>query len=168
MDSNTYIYIGKIIGTFGIKGELKVYSESDFIESRFKRGATIVLDNNKTKMECKVSSFRIHNKTILITINDLKDINMVEKYVGYEIYATSNEDLELEEDEYYLDDLVDLDVFDENNNYIGKVFDFIEVPQGYIMEIKNSNDKKLIPFVDEYILEITEDKIIVKVLEICQ
>ena len=36
-------YIGKVIGTFGIKGELKIYSESDFIEERFKKGNTIYL-----------------------------------------------------------------------------------------------------------------------------
>ena len=36
-------YIGKIVGTFGIKGELKVYSESDFIEERFKKGNEIII-----------------------------------------------------------------------------------------------------------------------------
>ena len=77
--NNDLILIGKIIGVFGIKGELKVYSESDFIETRFKKGAHIVLKNKKVSKEATVSSMRIHKKTILITIDNLFDINKVEK-----------------------------------------------------------------------------------------
>lgn len=166
--NNELVLVGKIIGVFGIKGELKVYSESDFIETRFKKGAKLILKNKKTSKEVIVSSMRIHKKTILITIDNLFDINKVEEYVGYEIYANKEDDLELGEDEYYLDDLVGLDVYDEFDEYVGVLNDFIEVPQGYIMEIKNKGKKVLIPFVDEHIVDIEEDKIIVKVLEICQ
>lgn len=166
--NNELVLVGKIIGVFGIKGELKVYSESDFIETRFKKGARLILKNKKTSKEVIVSSMRIHKKTILITIDNLFDINKVEEYVGYEIYANKEDDLELDEDEYYLDDLVGLDVYDEFDEYVGVLNDFIEVPQGYIMEIKNKGKKVLIPFVDEHIVDIEEDKIIVKVLEICQ
>ncbi len=166
--NNDLILIGKIIGVFGIKGELKVYSESDFIEQRFKKGSTIILKNKKETITVTVSSMRIHKKTILITIDNMLDINMVEKYINYDIFANANDNIELDEDEYYLDDLVGLDVFDENNNFVGLLEDFIEVPQGYIMEIINKGKKTLIPFVDEHIIEIEDTKIIVKVMEICQ
>ena len=166
--NNELVLVGKIIGVFGIKGELKVYSESDFIETRFKKGAKLILKNKKTSKEVTVSSMRIHKKTILITIDNLFDINKVEEYVGYEIYENKEDDIELDEDEYYLDDLVGLDVYDEFDEFVGVLNDFIEVPQGYIMEIKNKGKKVLIPFVDEHIIDIEEDKIIVKVLEICQ
>ena len=69
--------------------------------------------------------------------------------------------------EYYLDDLIGLKVFDENDNNLGEVLDFIEVPQGYILEIRTKGDKILIPFVDEYIINILEDKIVVKVIDLC-
>lgn len=161
------IKIGKVIGTFGIKGELKVYSESDFIEYRFRKGAKIFLVSPKNTFECSVSNFRFHNKNLLIKINDISDINLVEKYIGYEIYVDASDEPELENDEYYLDDLVGIEAFDEKNNYIGILEDFIEVPQGYIMEIKKDKNKILIPFVDEYILDITDDKIIIKVPEVC-
>lgn len=166
--NNELVLVGKIIGVFGIKGELKVYSESDFIETRFKKGATIILKNKKTSKEVTVSSMRIHKKAILITIDNLFDINKVEEFVGYEIYAKKDDEIDLEEDEYYLDDLVGLDVYDDAEQFVGVVNDFIEVPQGYIMEIKNKGKKVLIPFVDEHVIDIEEEKIIVKVLEICQ
>ena len=103
-----------------------------------------------------------------IKISIIMPVYKVEEYVGYEIYANKEDDIELDEDEYYLDDLVGLDVYDEFDEFVGVLNDFIEVPQGYIMEIKNKGKKVLIPFVDEHIIDIEEDKIIVKVLEICQ
>ena len=68
-------YIGKIIGTFGIKGELKVFSESDFIDQRFKKGNELILKSNKSELTVKISSFRIHKNNVLITINNLLNIN---------------------------------------------------------------------------------------------
>lgn len=153
MKNNNLILIGKVIGFFGIKGEMKVYSESDFISDRFKVGAKIIFKMNNMNIEAEVTSFRIHKKMILITIDHINDINMVLKYNGQNIYAKGTDEITLKEDEYYLDDLIGLKVLDENNNSIGVVNDFLEVPQGSLLEIKNQKTF-LVPFVKEYILEI--------------
>lgn len=156
------IYIGKIINTFGIKGELKIYSESDFIEHRYRKGAKIYIDNK----EHIVSSFRIHQNLVLITIDEIKDINQVLQYVGKDIYASSNDNPELEEDEYYLDDLIGLKVYNQHNEYLGIVNDFLDLPQGEVMEILTDKNKKiLIPFVDDFIIEITDEAIIIEEIE---
>lgn len=165
MKSDKLIYIGKIIGVFGIKGELKVFSESDFIDHRFQVGAKILLKNKKIAKEVMISSMRIHKKMILIRIENNNDVNLVEEYIGCDIYAYYDDVPTLDNNEYYLDDLIGLEVLDENKTHLGNVLDFIAVPQGYILEIKTQNDKILIPFVNEYILDISDDQIIVKVLE---
>ena len=157
------IYIGKIVGTFGIKGELKVYSESDFIDERFKKGNEIILKSNKTEITVKVSSCRIHKNNVLITINELYNINDVEKYISYDIYTL--QELELDEDEYYIDDLVGLEVYNDKNVLIGKVIDVISIPSNDILEVEKNGKKVLIPFINDYIVEIT-DKIIIKEMEI--
>ena len=168
MNKDDYILIGKITGVFGIKGELKVYTESDFVEYRFRKGAKILLNSKKQEKIVTVSSMRVHKNNVLITIDNLRDINLVEQYVGFDVYAPSDDEVPLEDDEYLVDDLVGFKVVDEDDNYLGEVTDFIEVPQGYIMEVKDKGKKQLIPFVDEFIIDITDDTIVVKVLEICQ
>lgn len=168
MKKEKMIFVGKITGTFGIKGELKVYSESDFLSYRFRKNATIVLVSKKEQLEVRVASMREHKKNVLISIQGLNDINLVEPYIGYDIYVDASDVPPLEEDEYQLDDLIDLDTYDENGQYLGKVVDFIEVPQGYIMDVRNETQKTLIPFVDAFILDIQEDKIIVKEIQLCQ
>ena len=155
-------YIGKVTGTFGIRGELKVFSESDFIEERFKKGNEIILKSNKSEIKVRISSFKIHKNNVLITINDLLNINDVEKYINYDIYT--EQELILDEDDYYVDDLIDLEVYNENNIYIGKVIDVISIPSNEILEIENNGKKILVPFINDYIIEVS-DKIIIKEVE---
>lgn len=162
------IYIGEITGVFGIKGELKVYTESDFIAHRYRKGAKIILVNKKEMIEVVICSMRIHKSNVLITINNWYDINQVEKYIGYQVYAPKDDVPPLEEEEYPIDDLIGLQVVDEKESPIGEVADFIAVPQGYIMEVSTKQGKMLLPFVEAYILEIREQQIVVKVIEVCQ
>ena len=93
------VLIGQITGTFGIKGELKVYSKSDFVEYRFRKNAKIYLSDN---LEYTVSSSRTHKGNVLITINDINDINLVLDKVGMKIYAPSDDEPPLNDEEYYV------------------------------------------------------------------
>ena len=100
------------------------------------------------------------------TIDEIKDINQVLQYVGKDIYAPSNDNPKLEEDEYYLDDLIGLKVYNQYNEYLGIVNDFLDLPQGEVMEILTDKNKKiLIPFVDDFIIEITDEAIIIEEIE---
>lgn len=157
------VLIGQITGTFGIKGELKVYSESDFVEYRFRKNAKIYLSDN---LEYTVSSSRTHKGNVLITINDINDINLVLDKVGMKIYAPSDDEPPLNDEEYYVDDLVGLKVINQHDENIGTVKDVIEIPSGYLLEIIDDKDNRfLLPFVDEYITEITDDSIIINEIE---
>ena len=55
-----YITLGKIVKTIGLKGEVKVYSSSDFSYDRYEKGNNVTLFNEKTKerVTCIVKSFR--------------------------------------------------------------------------------------------------------------
>ena len=167
MTKNDYIEIGKVVNTFGIKGELKVVSESDFVDYRYAVGKTIYIKLRNTIKEVRVSSYRVHKGNILITIDKIYDINEVEKYIGADVLADKSDVPPLEDGEFYIDDVVGLDAYDETGEIIGKVVDVILIPANDLIEIELLNGKKeLIPYVDEYILEITEDKIVVKLLEV--
>lgn len=167
MTKNDYIEIGKVVNTFGIKGELKIVSESDFVDYRYAVGKTIYLKLRNTIKEVRVSSYRVHKGNILITIDKIYDINEVEKYIGADVLADKLDVPPLEDGEFYIDDVVGLDAYNETGEKIGKVVDVILIPANDLIEIELLNGKKeLIPYVDEYILEITEDKIVVRLLEV--
>ena len=106
----------------------------------------------------------MNKNNILITINNLFNINDVEKYIGFEVY--SDQDITLEEDEFLVDDLIGLTVYNEQKELIGEVLDVISIPSNDILEIKTKEKKILIPFINDYIVEITDEYIIIKELEI--
>ena len=76
-----YLETGKIVGVFGLKGELKVISDST--TNRFFKGSELYLGRNiKNLTKVTISSARIHKGMYMVTINELYDINLVEKYVN--------------------------------------------------------------------------------------
>ena len=143
--------VGKIVGTHGIKGELKVKSDTSF--DRFKKGNKLYIEKQE---EITINSHRQHKGMELITINNLTNINDVLCYVGKDLYVPHNRE-ELEEGEFYYEDLIGLDCYDSKDNLIGTVIDLQEVPQGLILEIKSKTKTILVPFVDEFIVDIDLD-----------
>ena len=76
------------------------------------------------------------------------------------IYALKSDVPPINENEYYVESLIDLDVYNTDNLYLGKVTDVIEIPSGYIIEIIDEKNKRfLMPFVDEYVKAIDDEKI---------
>lgn len=143
---NEMIYIGKTVSTFGIKGELKVISDFEKCDKAYKIGNKVLINN----IEHVISGVRYHKNYILLEIDNLKNINDILKYVGFNIYI-KRLDLHLEENEFLYKDLIDSDVIDDDGSNLGKI---IEVKQGTNLLIKVKNSKKFyIPYVDEYIIK---------------
>lgn len=153
--------VGKIIGTHGIKGELKIKSDTSF--DRFKVGNTLYIEK---QIPITINSVRVHKGMVLITINNLQNINDVLEYVNKEIYVPHNRS-ELKDGEFYYEDLIGLQCFNQNNVNIGEVNDLIEVPQGLILEIKKDNKTFMVPYVKAFVkkINIHEQKIYIEEIE---
>lgn len=151
-----YIIVGKIVGTHGIKGEVKVLSDSDFTEERFRVGNTCYLKMEEGMVSIRIDSHRKHKGLDLITFNGIANINDALPYINKEIYA----DAELApgllaSDEYHYQDLIGLEATLENGERIGRVADLIEVPQGWILVLEKDDGKEaLVPFVSEFVQKI--------------
>jgi len=156
------VLFGKIVGTHGIKGEVKISSNSDFKEERFKIGNTLYVKKNNDFIPITIQSHRVHKGLDLITFNNYKNINDVLEFVDLDVYVDYDSVEELPDDEYYYQELLDCKVYDINNNYIGIVVDLLDLPQGTILKIKQDNKKSLVPFNDEFVKEVNcEEKIII-------
>ncbi len=143
---NDYVFVGKIINTFGIIGELKVLSDFEFKERVFKKDFNIYIGEDKIKEV--VNTYRHHQEYELITLMGYNNINEVLKYKGNDIYIKRS-DLKLEDDEYLLSDLIDLDVYDEDK-YIGKVIDYTETKEYYLLKVHLDKDY-YIPCISHFI-----------------
>lgn len=141
---NEMIFIGKSVSTFGIKGELKVRSDFNYLDKAYKIGNVILINN----IEHKISGVRYHKNHVLLKIDNLENINDVLDYVGYNIYIKRS-DLNLSSNEYLDSDLINSDVINDGIN-LGKVIDVI---RGVNTLIRVSGKVIFyIPYVDEYII----------------
>ena len=95
------VYVGKIVNTHGIKGELRVRSDFEKKELVFKVGNKIIID----KEEHTIRTYRYHKIFDMITIDEYDNINDVLCYVGKNVYV-SRDMLKLTNEDYFLSDLV--------------------------------------------------------------
>ncbi len=147
------LYVGKIVGTHGIKGEVKVKSVSSFVDQRFKKGKKVTLkkDNDTIILECL--RHRTHKGVELVVFKDHEDINLVEKYRDYEVYGEYDSSL-LNEGEYFYQDLIDCKVYNQNEEYVGVITSIMENPRYDILVVKKEDGKNiLIPYIEAFILE---------------
>lgn len=144
-----FTYIGKIVNTFGIKGEVKVLHSTDFVEERFKKGSFVYIGDDK--LSFKVKSYRFHKGFLLVTFEDYEDINLIEKYKNQYIYKSKDDIKPLKKGEYYFSDLKDLNVY-VDNELIGRVLIAEEgTTSNYLRILKADNNTVLVPFLPVFI-----------------
>jgi 16S rRNA processing protein RimM len=154
--------IGKITNTHGIKGEVKIYNLSDF--NRFFVGNEVYVVMKGKKTVFLIERVRPQGTVLIVKFKGFEDINQILPYKGEFLY--SDEKPELEDDDYHYDDLLDKDCYDESGNHLGKITSLIPVPQGHLLEIEKLNGKKaLIPFVSEFVIDVDDEKVIIRPIE---
>lgn len=153
-----YIYIGKITGTHGIKGEVKILSSFFEKDKVFINGHKLYV--TPLYNEEVISTYRVHKNFDLVTFKNYSDINEVNKYRGMNVYVKRS-DLSLGDGEYLLEDLINYEVYDKDI-LLGKV---LSVTMNNSVMIKVQGSKTFyIPFIDEYIdnVDTINKKIITK------
>jgi len=135
------VYVGKIVNTHGIKGELRILSDFELKNKIFNKGSKIFIDSN----EYIIDSYRFHKIFDMITLTGYNNINDVLFLKGKKVYCR-RDDLNLNENEYLISDLIGMDVY-YNNELIGIIK---EVSRDKNPLIKLSNNK-LIPYNDNFI-----------------
>ncbi len=144
-----FVEVGKIINTFGIKGELKVNSDFEYKDRIFINNFSVYIGYEKIKE--LINTHRVHKNYDLLTFKDYNNINEVLKYKGKSLYI-KRKDLNLKEDEYLLKDLIGCNVYD-NDILLGVVIDYEKSLASILLKIKG--DKIFyIPLIKEYIKKV--------------
>lgn len=155
------VYIGKIVNTHGIKGELRIISDFKYKESIFK--PNFILYIGKKREPLKIKSYRKHKNYDMVLFDNINDINDAIPYKNEVVYI-NRDDLKI--DGYVNEDLINLDVYSKDK-YIGKVKNIINNGAHEIIVIANNSITNLVPFVDEFIkkIDIKNKKVFINEIE---
>ena len=148
--------VGKIINTHGIKGGLKVFPLTDYMEY-FEKLDWVYISNDKKKFYIK--DIKYMPAVVILFLKGYENINSVEKFKGKYLFIDESQRISLPQNTYYIADIIGLEVYTVKNEYVGKVKDIIQTNSNDIYVIDGKNSKEImIPAVEEFIPKICVKK----------
>lgn len=156
--SGSLLEVGKIVGTHGLRGDLKVRLSSD--EADILLAANQVTLHLPTGERLTATPVRqsLHKGQVLLRLQDYESINQVEHMIGGQVLLPEEMLPDLEEDEYYWAQLKGLQVVDQQQGVIGKLHQMFSTAAHDTYVVTGEYGEVLIPAVGQFILEIDLEK----------
>ena len=161
-----YLEIGQIVNTFGIKGMVKVKPFTDNIE-RFSNLKKIYIKNKSGQTEYKIQEVKYHKNMVLIKFEGIENPEQADLLRNSYLIVDRETEEPLEPGRYYIVDMIGLDVFTDDNEYLGKLEDIYNTGSNDIYVVKNELGKQvLLPAIEDVIKNIDMDnkKVIVHLI----
>jgi 16S rRNA processing protein RimM len=146
------VRLGKVVGVHGLKGWLKLHSDTDPREGIFDYSPLIIGGQSIEKFDGK-----IQGKGLLLRIEGREDRTAVEALIGATIEVDRDQMPELTGDEYYWSDLVGLEVVSSDGHDFGRVTQLMDTGANDVLVVRGERET-LIPFVQGmYVLKVDLD-----------
>ena len=161
------LQVGIITQTHGIRGEVKVFPTTDDVK-RFKRLKETILDTGKEKMTLEIEGVKFFKQFVILKFKGFDNINDVERYKNKSRYVTRENAVRLRRNEYFIADLIDLSVFDEEEKQIGILADVMQTGANDVYVINMTDGRELLlPAIKECILSVDMDerKMVIHILD---
>ena len=124
MEKLTHFKIGQIVNTQGLKGEVRVYPFTDDIY-RFDDLEEFYLGKDlETKWE--VERVRYKGNMVIMKIKGVDSVEMAERLKTKNLYVSRENSVDLDEDEFFIADLIGLDVFTVAGEKVGTLKDVLQ------------------------------------------
>lgn len=163
-EAKNRIIIGKVGAPHGVRGELKITPLTDFPD-RFNDLKKVFAGNELLT----VDTVRYHNQTVLIKFAEYPVREDAAKLTGRHLSVDRADAVPLEEGQYYIGDIIGLEVFDEAGNKLGKVTEVLPTGSNdvYVVAQEGNSKELLIPALKKVVLQISvpEGKMVVRLQE---
>ena len=156
------LQVGVISSTPGVRGEVKVFPTTDDPQ-RFKSLKNVILDTGKEQIPLEIQGVKFFKQFVILKFKGIDNINDIERYKRRSLFVTREDAVELEEDEYYIADLIGMDVITDEGEE-GKLVDVIETGANevYVVEFDKYGEV-LIPAIHDCILDVDIEAMSMKV-----
>lgn len=167
------LQVGIIASTHGIRGEVKVFPTTDDAK-RFRRLKQVLLDTGKEKIPLQIEQVKFFKNMVILKFTGLDTIDDVVKYRQKSLYVERKDAVKLQKDEYFIADLIDIEVFTEEGARLGRLVDVITTGANDVYVVRQIQDdggetgkEILIPAIRQCILDVNieEKKMTVHLLE---
>ncbi len=157
---------GRIVKTCGLKGRMKVLSyleSNDILQSLDEVSIRRGLDVRTFKLK----DIRISEKCFFLDIEGVSDLESAKTFVGCEVLIPADQLAELPEDEYYWRDIIGLEVFTEDDHFIGKIESIFATGSNDVYVCTGGEREVLLPALADVVrkIDLVQGRMVVRLLE---
>ncbi len=154
--------LGRIVGAFGVRGWVKVFSYTDPREAVLQYSSWL-LSRKGEWQAATVAEGQRHGKSVIARLEGVDDRNEAEALIGTEIGVTREEMPEPEDGSFYWSDLEGMTVIRQDGTELGAIRQMLETGANDVMVVKGEQER-LIPFVmDKVVLDVDLKERVVRV-----
>lgn len=146
--------VGVIASTHGVRGEVKVFPTTDDV-ARFKTLKQVTLDTGKEQIPLEIEHVKFFKNMAILKFKGYDNINDIEKYKSKDLLIPRGQAVELAEDEYFVADLIGLDVVTDEGEPLGTLKDVLETGANDVYIVERPDGKELLlPAIGDCILDV--------------
>lgn len=151
------LYLGKLVNTHGLKGEVKIISDFKYKNIVFKKGNFLYINDKPYK----INTYRVHQKYDMVTFENLNTIE--------DVIPLKSQDVYIKKEDYKFpgplnEELYGKKVYD-GDKLIGTLKEIENTSHQELLVIKGKNKDYLVPYVKPFIQKITDEGIYLNVIE---
>lgn len=147
------LQVGAITSTHGLAGEVKVFPTTDD-PKRYDHLKEVCLDTGKEMRKLEIQRVKYFKQFVIVKFKGLDRIEEVERYVKKSLFVTRENAVELEEDEYFIADLIGLSVIEEDGKKLGTLTDVLSTGANDVYVVTEGEREILIPAIGQCILNV--------------
>ncbi len=160
-----FLETGEIVGTHGIKGEVRVHPWSDTPD--FLCDFKILYLDGKGEKSLKVKTSRVHGNIVLIKFDGVDSIEAAEKLRGKVLYINRS-NVRLKDGRSFIQDIIDCKAIDiDSGDELGTITDVMTGIANDVWTIARGDKEYLLPAIDDVVIkkEIEDGKIYIRPLK---
>lgn len=161
------LQVGVISSTHGVRGEVKVFPTTDDV-TRFRQLKKVYLDTGREMLPLEIQNVKFFKQFAILKFKGIDNINDIEKYRGKSLMIDREDAVDLDEDEYFIADMMGMKVCTEDGSEFGTLKDVMETGANDVYIIDSPEyGEVLIPAIRECILDVDmdEDRMTIHLME---
>lgn len=163
MKEENLINIGKIVGTYGYQGMVRIMPLTDFPE-RFKKLKTVILWQNGKGSKAVVETARSHKESYLLKLQGIDSLETAKDYRNALLKIDESQLYPLPAGHYYHFQLQGLSVYDEEKGFLGELTEVLETGANDVYVVQSPDlGEILLPAIKDVILEVSLEENIMRV-----
>lgn len=151
---NQMLRVGAVIKPHGIRGEIKVWPTTDD-PYRFDELSEIILVKGSSEKRIGISSVKHFKNIVILGLSGIDTVESAEALRGADLYVDREHAAPLSEGEYYIGDIIGMEVQDEVAHHLGTISDVIDTAANdvYVVKLAGRRDL-LIPAIKQCIVNV--------------